>query len=556
MCGLWRVAVAICAPRMPSVIPSNVAELGRNLTELIERRAAERGDATFLVWDPEHGARPDAIRSVSYAGWAANVAWLAAALAARGVGRGDKVCVHLDNRPEAVLAWWALARLGAVCVSTNARSAADELRFYLEDSEAVAIVTSAARRDVVADALPPAVKLVVLVDDDAAPIEREGGRCEILGELVAEGASLAALPPSPAEPLDPCSILYTSGTTSRPKGVVLTHANYLWGAGQMCLHQKLTPDDVYLVQMPLFHVNAQIYSVLAAWVAGAKVALVPGFSRSGFWRAAAHHGATTSSMIPFFVMALLRNADGQRIARDELPEHAFRLWGYGISSGKVDARFRLKTLGWYGMTETVSAAVIGSWDGAAPEGAIGRPAPGYQVRLLDDEGIPVPPTVPGAVYVRGERGVSLALEYHNRPRATAAAFSRDGWFATGDRMRYDEEGWLYFVDREKDMLKVGGENVASSEIERVIQEVPGVLEVAVVGLADALLDEVPVACVIAAPGTDAEPFRERILAHARGKLADFKVPRRIELVDALPRATLEKVNKAALRASLSERAGG
>jgi crotonobetaine/carnitine-CoA ligase len=335
--------------------------------------------------------------------------------------------------------------------------------------------------------------------------------------------------------------------------VVLTHANYLWGAGQMCLHQRLAADDVYLVQMPLFHVNAQIYSVLASWAAGAAVVLVPGFSRSGFWRAAAHHGATASSMIPFFVMALLRHPDGTRIPRDVLPEHAFRLWGYGITSGKVDQRFRLKTLGWYGMTETVSAAVIGPWDATAPEGAIGRPAPGYQVRLLDDEGIPVPPTVPGAVYVRGERGVTLALEYHNRPRATAAAFSRDGWFATGDRMRYDEDGWLYFVDREKDMLKVGGENVASSEIERVIQEVPGVLEVAVIGLADALLDEVPAACVIATPGAEPDELRERILAHARGKLADFKVPRRIELVDSLPRATLEKVNKAALRAALSER---
>lgn len=540
---------------MPSASPSTASQLGRNLAELVERRAAERGDATFLVWDPGHGAHAGAVRRVSYAGWAANVAWLAAALAARGIGRGDKVCVHLDNRPESVLAWWALARLGAVCVSTNARSAADELRFYLEDSEAVAIVTSAARRDVVAEALPAAVRLVVLVDDDAPPIEGDERVTGRLAALLAEGAALPAPPPSPAGPLDPCSILYTSGTTSRPKGVVLTHANYLWGAGQMCLHQRLTADDVYLVQMPLFHVNAQIYSVLASWAAGATVVLVPGFSRSGFWRAAAHHGATASSMIPFFVMALTRNADGSRIPRGELPEHTFRLWGYGITSGKVDARFRLKSLGWYGMTETVSAAVIGPWDATAPEGAIGRPAPGYQIKLLDEEGIPVPPTVPGALYVRGERGVSLALEYHNRPRATAAAFSRDGWFATGDRMRYDEDGWLYFVDREKDMLKVGGENVASSEIERVIQEVPGVLEVAVVGLADSLLDEVPVACVIAAPGTDAEPFRERILAHARGKLADFKVPRRIELVDALPRATLEKINKAALRASLSQGIG-
>ncbi len=538
---------------MTTATHTSAAELGRNLAELIERRASERGDATFLVWDPTHGRDRSAVGRIGYRGLAANVEWLARAFAARGIVHGDRVCVHLDNRPEFLLAWWALARLGAVCVSTNARSAADELRFYLEDSGAKAVVTSGARRDVVAAALPPAIERVVLVDDDATEIVGERLVTEHLSALVREGQALPALGRSPASPLDPCSILYTSGTTSRPKGVVLTHANYLWGAGQMARHQRLTADDVYLVQMPLFHVNAQIYSVLAAWVAGATVVLVPTFSRSGFWRAAAEHRTTTSSMIPFFVMALLRNPDGSRVAREALPPHSFRLWGYGITSAKVDSRFRLKTLGWYGMTETVSAAVIGPWDVPAPEGAIGRPANGYSVRLLDDEGIPVPPGVPGAVYVRGERGVTLALEYHDRPRATAAAFARDGWFATGDRMRYDEDGWLYFVDREKDMLKVGGENVASSEIERVIQEVPGVLEVAVIGLADPLLGEVPAACVIAAPGADPESLTARILDYARAKLADFKVPRRVELVDALPRATLEKVNKAALRAAVAER---
>ncbi len=541
---------------MSNATSTAASELGRNLGELLERRAAERGDATFLVWDPAHGRDPSAVGRIGYRGLAANVDWLARAFAARGVARGDRVCVHLDNRPEFLIAWWALARLGAVCVSTNARSAADELRFYLEDSGAKAIVTSAARRDVVAAALPASVERVVLVDDDAAEIVGEGCETERWSALMREGQELPALGASPAQPLDPCAILYTSGTTSRPKGVVLTHANYLWGAGQMAQHQRLGADDVYLVQMPLFHVNAQIYSVLASWVAGATVVLVPTFSRSGFWRAASEHGATASSMIPFFVMALLRNPDGSRVPRDALPEHSFRLWGYGITSGKVESRFRLKTLGWYGMTATVSAAVIGPWDAPAPEGAIGRPAHGYQVRLLDDEGIPVPPGVPGAVYVRGERGVTLALEYHDRPRATAAAFGRDGWFATGDRMRYDEDGWLYFVDREKDMLKVGGENVASSEIERVLQEVPGVLEVAVIGLADPLLGEVPAACVIAAPGVEPGDLRDRLLAHSRAKLADFKVPRRIELVDALPRATLEKVNKAALREALVPRAEG
>ncbi len=536
---------------MVRVNPSAPAHVGRNLAELIEARAQARGDAPFLVWDEGQGAEPESVERWSYAEWASAVRRLAAVLGARGIRRGDRVCVHLDNRPEFLLAWWALARLGAVCVSTNARSAPDELRFYLEDSGACALVTSAARRAVVAEAVPDAVEYVVLVDADAEAIPGPQRRTEWLADLLAEGASASDVPASLAESSDPCCILYTSGTTSRPKGVVLTHANYLWGAGQMAIHQRLAADDVYLVQMPLFHVNAQIYSVLASWVAGGSVVLVPRFSRSRFFDVANAHRATASSMIPFYVMALLRHPDGSRIAVDDLRRHSFRRWGYGITSPKLDHRFQLKTIGWYGMTETISAAIIAPWDVPVPEGAIGRPAPGYQIQLVDDEGIPVPPGIPGALSVRGVRGVTLAREYWNRPRATAAAFDRDGWFATGDRMRYDADGWLYFVDREKDMLKVGGENVASSEIERVIQEVPGVLEVAVVGLADGLLDEVPAACVIPAPGLDAAELCERILGHARAKLADFKVPRRIELVSSLPRVTLEKVNKAALRELLA-----
>ena len=522
--------------------------LGRTLPDLVEERARTRGDATFLVWDPDRGADPVAALRWSYAEWAARVRALAAALGARGIGRGDFVCVHLDNHPAFLLAWWALARLGAVCVSTNTRSVADELSFYLENSSSIAVITEAAHRDVVADSIGDAITRVVFLEDDADPIA--GVITERLSTIEAEGRDLDDPPPCPAGPLDPCCVQYTSGTTSRPKGVVLTHANYLWGGQHMALHQGLRSDDVHLVQAPLFHINAQVYSVLSSVVAGGTIVLLPRFSRSGFWPVAIGHGATVASMIPFFANALLG------LERGAGEGHRMRLWGYGFSWPKALARFGLeRILGWYGMTETITAPIVTPLHGEHPPLlGIGRPSTGYEIRVVDPDGEAVPVGEPGALRVRGVPGISLAAGYLANPEATAAAFLPGGWLDTGDRIRVTPEGWAFFVDRAKDMIKVGGENVAASEVERVVFEVPGLVEVAVVGVRDPMYDQVPAACVIPAPGVDPAELETAILARCREKLADFKVPRRVEVLPAFPRSTLEKVNKAALRERL-EKAG-
>jgi crotonobetaine/carnitine-CoA ligase len=355
------------------------------------------------------------------------------------------------------------------------------------------------------------------------------------------GADPTGVTPAVVGPYEPAWIQYTSGTTSRPKAVVLTHANAVWGGKVCAAHEGLTPDDVHLVHLPLFHINALAYSTLSTLWTGATAVVMPGFSSSRFWDVALRNGCTWTSMIPFAVQALS--------GREVPAGHRFRHWGYGLCSPADDERFGIRTLGWYGMTETVSHPVMDEPMNPGAAGCMGRPTPEYQVAVLRDDGSPVEVGETGGIFVRGVPGVSLFAGYLHDDEATAATVDEDGWLRTGDLVTVHESGYLQFADRAKDMLKVGGENVAASEIERVIMTVPGVLEVAVVGVPHPMLDEVPVAFVI---GSDGATVEAEVLAACRRQLADFKIPRQVHVVDEMPRSTLNKIAKAQLRRSLIE----
>ena len=249
-------------------------------------------------------------------------------------------------------------------------------------------------------------------------------------------------------------------------------------------------------------------------------------------------------MVPFCLRAL---------AAHEVPAmHHYRLWGNGVASLPTDAHFRVKTIGWWGMTETITHGIVSDPFVPAPAMSIGKPLPAYEIAITHDDGSPVELGETGALLIRGIPGLSLFKEYLNNPKATAESFDEQGFFITGDRVTLMEDGYIRFADRDKDMLKVGGENVAASEIETVIMGVGGVQECAVVGRKDPMLDEVPVAFLLV-PGGEAgaaKDLKEKVMAHCRKSLADFKVPREIRIVDALPRSTLEKIAKAELRRQL------
>ena len=487
----------------------------RSVPWLLRDRAGAHPDKPFLVWAPFEGPA----ETWTWARFAADVSALGGALQRRGIGKGDFVAIHLENSPEFLLAWLALQSIGAVPVFTNTRWTAAELGHALALPPVVAVVTEPAFASVVDSAVPPGVRFVITVP---------------LTPLIAERAE----PRSVAlDPMDRAGLLFTSGTTGRSKGVVWTHANYLWAGKVGASHGDLRADDRCLVYLPLFHVIGQSYSVMAAIWKGATIVLMPRFSTSRFWPTALAHRATWCSQIVFAARALTREPVP--------PDHVFRLWCNSIVGAAWDRYYAIPVIGWYGMTELVTSPIVSEPGAAPPAPAMGVPAPEYEVRVVDADGGPTKTGEVGRLEIRGRRGISVALEYLHDREATDAAWAPDGWFETGDRVRVLPGGWIAFGDREKDVLKVGGENVAASEVEAVIARVPGVADVAIVPAPHPMLEEVAVAFVVAeGPG---DGLADRIVAACRAELADFKVPRAVYLVDALPRGTIEKVAKEELK---------
>jgi crotonobetaine/carnitine-CoA ligase len=506
----------------------------QDIRSLIDAQVSRRGDHPFLVWEPFTGEA----RSWTYREFANRLYRFAAGLHARGVKSGDFVLVHLDNCPESIIAWIGCAVAGAIAVTTNAKSSADELSYFASHSGAVAGITQPKFAELVAGACKDLKWIAVTETDNGDDAGANRPSREQSFERIDADAS--SLPKRAYDPRAPFSVQYTSGTTSRPKGVLWTHANALWGARVNAVHEDLQPSDTHLVILPLFHTNAQAYSILSTLWAGATAVVQPRFSASRFWPVSLKHGCTWASIVPFCLRALMEH---------EVPKHSYRLWGNGICEPPTDAHFKVKTLGWWGMTETITQGTLGNIHLPNLPMSMGRPVPEYDIRVVRDDGRPVEVGETGDLLIGGVRGLSLFSEYLKNPKATADSFNDDGFFLTGDRVTLAPDGFLVFADRSKDMLKVGGENVAASEIERVIMLVSGVREVACVGKRDKMYDEVPVVFVIPEAGVVARQpdFAEKIIAECRQKLATFKVPREVRLVESLPRSTLEKVAKAELR---------
>jgi crotonobetaine/carnitine-CoA ligase len=509
---------------------AGLSNSARDVGGLLDHWVATAPDQPFLTWAPFD----EPASTWTWSEFARDVAGLAASFRRAGVGPGDRVALVLPNHPGFLLAWTALCRLGAVAVCLNPRGSVDELGYVAGHSGPVGAVVSPESAATVAAAMPDLRWTAVVGADGPDSLER-WARAEPGDALPPVDGSAAA------------SVQYTSGTTARPKGVVWTQANCLWAGRVGAAHQLLGEEDVNLIHLPLFHTNALSYSFLSSLWSGGQVVLQPRFSASRFWDVSVAHRVTWTSVVSFCLRAL---------AGREVPErHSYRGWASSACLDPSPLTGGVPVMGWYGMTETVSHPIVSDIRRVDPPGTMGRPAAEYEIAVVDADGRPVGPGEAGDLRVNGIRGVSLFQEYLHAPEATAAAFTDDGWFLTGDRVRLEEGGALTFVERDKDVLKVGGENIGAPEIERVLLGVEGVREAAVVGRPDPMLGEVPVAFVTAVPGAELSPahLSERCAA----MLAAFKVPREVRVVAELPRSTLDKVAKARLRDLLvAESAGG
>ncbi len=497
---------------------------GMNLDTLLEHRAQSRRDHPFLVWAPFEGDT----RTWTYGEFARDVARIAGGLSSKGIAAGDRVLVHFENCPETLLVRFALARIGAICVATNAMAAGPEIEHYAQSSRAVAAITQKKFADLVS-ANAKGVRWVAAIEDSGP-----GDSANSLSALMGDPA-----PSHPSRHSDVCAIMFTTGTTGKPKGVVWTHANLLWACRHGCRSYGLRPDDISLITLPLFHVVGLCWSFLPVLWAGSTAVLQPKFSATRFWPASLQHRATITSQVLFSSASLQGQTPPEK--------HFYRQWIVARGDAVSQAHNRIPHfLPSWGMTEMVGPAICGDPNIAAFEGALGRSSLSHEISIRTPDGRPVEPGNTGDLFVRGRRGLSVFLEYDGDAAATRAAFDEDGYFRTGDRVTLLESGWIQFSERSSDVIKVGGEGVSPSEIENVIRTIDGVREVAVVGAPDDVFGQLPVAFVEIGNDPDRD-IEDRILQACRASLAKFKVPQRVVTLAELPRVGNGKVARQKLR---------
>jgi carnitine-CoA ligase len=529
---------------MDAVVANRFQFAGQDIPWLLASWAESQPDKTFLIWEPKSGGTT----SWTYAEFWSSVRQIASGLTGRGVALGDKVLIHADNCPEMVLAWYACASVGAVGVTTNTRSVRAELEFFIQKTGCVAAVTQPKFASLVAGAGPGLEWIAVTEDNGGEPAstEESGHGLDRFDSLYGAAEEFSLRPP---DPMAPVGILFTSGTTSQPKAVVHTHANALWAARVGPTNISMERDDVYLVFLPFFHVNAQSWSIWTTLGVGGTVVLQPKFSSSRFWEVITAHKVTHISLIPFVYQA---------VASQGVPEHSLKVGVFGLIVPELEQWLGLRVVPAYGMTETVIHATNDNPSRTTPRGSMGRPTPGYEMLVVDsDTGEVCGEGERGELWVRGTPGIQLFLEYYDNPEAMAKSFTDDGWFKTGDVVRISADGYYFYCDRDADVLKVGGENVSAQEVEGVCRQVPGISDVAVVARSHDMLNEVPVAFVMVGPGGEGDEgsLEKAVIELCAANLADFKVPRAVYVVDEFPRATLDKVAKNKLRERAEELQG-
>jgi len=499
---------------------------GQDLPWLLQHWAENKPDHPALIWEPfeGEGAR------WTYAELLAAVNGLAAGLRDHGVELGDKVLIHAENCPEMLLAWLACGTVGAVAVTTNTKSAPAEVGWFIDKAQCVAAITQPEFVGHVATSSRD-LKWVAVMGDRAASSDTIA-----FDDLRGDAASWKG---RDIEPLRPFVIMFTSGTTNKPKAVVHTHANAVWASRIGPRNIDLRTDDRYLIYLPLFHVNAQSWSMFSILGVGATAVLMPKWSTSRFWDVVVRNEITHISVMPFVIPTLMEA---------DKPENNLRVGVFGLIMEVLDQMCGLDVYAAYGMTETVIHATNGRPADKLPERSMGHVTPGYEFCIVDKEtGALCAEGETGELWLRGTRGIQLFLEYFDNPEANDKAFDGD-WFKTGDMVVLGEGGNLFYRERDKDLLKVGGENVSAREVEEVAGTIAGVGQVAVVGKQHEFLSEVVVAFVITTPDAPAaDVLQEQIIEACRAQLADFKVPRAVYVVDEFPTGTLDKILKNKLR---------
>ena len=491
-----------------------------NLARILQQSAQQRPDHVAVRLDD---------LDVSYAELHDQAQRVAGFLRAHGVQAGDRVALSLPNVPAFPAVFYGALWAGAAVIPMNPLFRPREVDYYLRDSGAKVLFGMPG--DAQAGAEMAQARFVAIGADGIAPVIADAEPVEELADRADE---------------DTAVILYTSGTTGRPKGAELTHANLHTNA-DVCARtlMEATPDTVIMGCLPLFHVFGLTCALNVTVLTGCTLTLIPRFDPAKVLQIMRRDEVTIFEGVPTMYQAML--AVGLADPSIELPD-----LGRSVSGGsampvevmrKFEERFGCKVLEGYGLSETSPIASFNHPDAERKPGSIGTPIEGAQMRLAERDGSDTPKGQIGEIAIRGH----LVMKgYWGRPEATADAI-RDGWFFTGDLATMDDDGYFFIVDRSKDMIIRGGYNVYPREIEEVLYEHPDVTEAAVIGIPHEYYGEEVAAYVVVAP--DSALTSEELQAFAKERVAAYKYPRHIHFIDALPKGATGKILKRELRES-------
>ncbi len=500
------------------------------LGDLVRGKAAKNGDRIALRF---------AAREISYTELDRETDRVANGLAQAGVGPGDRVACLLLNTPEFPLLWFGTAKRGAVLVPLNTALKGEILRYELADSAPTALVIDGRLWDAYApfrDSLGIHNEWLAGPANTADPVAAEVPSFDDLPTSESPAATPSVLPS------DPVSIMYTSGTTGPPKGAIIPHQKQITTPIEIGQRSRLDSTSVLFSALPLFHCNAQEMTVLTALLNDLTAALDERFHASTFWETAARYRASHVSLLIAMINVLYKQPE-----RPSDRTHAVRT---ALTAGTTRAiwpdferRFGLTIVELYGMTECGCTTLMNPPD-AIRVGSVGTPLGFVEADVVDDDDRPVPPDTRGELVVRPTRPFTMFSGYLNKPEKTVEAW-RNLWFHTGDYVTRDAQGYYYFVDRKKDIIRRRGENLAPYDVETVLNRHPAVFESVVVGVPSPLGEEDVKAFVQLRPGADVEP--KALFEFCVTNLPFFMVPKYIEFLEEIPKTANQKAQRFVLR---------
>jgi len=510
---------------------SNSLAKTRVIHDLLEKQGEKYGNRPFLLFKD---------KNYSFRELNEMAGKLAAGLQQLGIRKGDKVGIIMENCPEFLFLVFGLCKLGAVEVPINTAHKGDLLAYMLNKTDSRLIITESKFLDRINPVLSrlPTVERVVVMETTRERLPRLE-RPVIGFDSLIDNDGVYKI--ENVLWSDPFVIMFTSGTTGPSKGSLLPHNYALFIADVLLECCEFKEEDCFYNFLPLFHAHAQYIITLSALMCGAKMVLGERFSASNFWDDVRRYGCTEASYLGA-ILPILYKAEPKPDER----ENPLRVMIGGGAPRDIlepfEKRFGVTLIEGYGLSEvglpimnTVRRRKLGS---------MGRPSRGFQVRLVDDNGLEVGPNVVGEFLVRNDHPYSLHLEYYNDAEKTVEAW-RDLWFHTGDYGYYDDEGYYYFVDRKKDYLRRRGENISSYEVEKVVNSHPAVLESAAIGVESELGEDEVVICVTLKEGQTLNP--EELIRYCEPLMAYFMIPRYVRIMQEMPKTPTHRIEKYKLR---------